>query len=92
MTEPRRVERLHADIASLTWAFMLITGTGGTDFYPNADSDAETLVVLCLVLCGALLWTYVLALFCDMATNSNPGLTYYKQVKLTLTLTLNPKP
>ena len=60
-------------LASLTWALMLITGTGGTDYYPSSDSDAETIVVCAMVLCGALLWTYVLALFCDMATNSAPA-------------------
>merc|ERR1712185_491650 len=59
---------------------MLITGTGGTDFYPSSASDAETIVVCALVLCGALLWTYVLALFCNMATNSNPGLTQFRQL------------
>ena len=67
-------------LASLTWALMLITGTGGTDYYPSSDSDAETVVVCIMVLCGALLWTYVLALFCDMATNSNPGLTQFRQL------------
>ena len=70
----------HRYVASLTWALMLITGTGGTDYYPSADSDGETMVVCAMVLCGALLWTYVLALFCDMATNSNPGLTQFKQL------------
>lgn len=58
----------------------LITGTGGTDYYPSADSDVETLIVCLMVICGALLWTYVLALFCDMATNSNPGLTQFRQL------------
>ena len=67
-------------IASFTWALMLITGTGGTDYYPSSASDGETLVVCVLVVCGALLWTYVLALFCDMATNSNPGLTQFRQL------------
>ena len=41
---------------------------------------AQTVLVMILVLCGALLWTYVLALFCDMATNSNPGLTQFRQL------------
>ena len=67
-------------VASFTWATLLITGTGGTDYYPNPQSNSETIVVFLLVVCGALLWTYVLALFCDMATNSNPGLTQFHQL------------
>ena len=76
-------------LASLTWALMLITGTGGTDYYPSSDSDAETIVVCAMVLCGALLWTYVLALFCDMATNSNPGLTQFRQLLDGLNIFIN---
>ena len=52
---------------------MIITGTGGTDFYPSAQSDVETLIVTILLLSGAFAWTYVLALFCDMTTNGNPS-------------------
>ena len=58
---------------------MIITGTGGTDFYPSSESSTETLVVTILVLLGAFTWTYVLALFCDMATNANPALTDFRQ-------------
>ena len=36
---------------------MVITGTGGTDFYPSAKSPSETLIVTLLVVIGALLWT-----------------------------------
>jgi len=57
-------------IASFTWSIMIITGTGGTDFYPSSDSDGENMVVTLLVIVGALIWTQVLAKFCDMATNS----------------------
>ena len=39
---------------------MVITGTGGTDFYPSSLSNAETLIVVSLVIFGALLWTQVL--------------------------------
>ena len=67
-------------IASLTWGMTIITGTGGTDFYPSPTSTGETLVVLVLVLVGALVWTYVLALFCDMTTNANPCGTHFKQL------------
>ena len=52
---------------------------GGTDAYPSRASDPETLVVLVLVLIGAFLWTYVLAAFCDVATNSNPALIAFRQ-------------
>jgi len=66
--------------ASLSWSIMILTGTGGTDFYPSAESDTETVVVTVLVLVGALVWTRVLAMFCDVAANSNPGLTYFNQL------------
>ena len=52
-------------LAACTWAALVITGTGGTDYYPSATSDPETFIVLILVFCGAFLWTYVLAAFCD---------------------------
>ena len=66
-------------LASLAWSIMVLTGTGGTDFYPSAKSDTETLIVMLLVLYAAFLWTYVLAVFCDVATNANPGLTHFNQ-------------
>jgi L-fucose mutarotase/ribose pyranase (RbsD/FucU family) len=53
--------------------------TGGTDFYPSAASDAETLTVTGLVIIGSFIWTAVLAAFCDVATNSNPALTEFRQ-------------
>ena len=58
---------------------MVITGTGGTDNYPLASSIPETAFVTVLVFLGALLWTQVLALFCDVATNSNPAETLFRQ-------------
>ena len=48
-------------------------------FYPSSNSVSETVVVTVLVVCGALMWTYVLAKFCDVATNSDPGLTAFRQ-------------
>ena len=42
----------------------------GTDPYPSSTSDTENLIVLLLVLLGALLWTQVLASFCDIATST----------------------
>ena len=51
----------------------------GTDYYPSSASQSETLIVMFLVIIGALLWTRVLATFCDVATNSRPGLTYFHQ-------------
>lgn len=32
-------------LGAFSWSIMVITGTGGTDFYPSSDSDAETLIV-----------------------------------------------
>lgn len=66
-------------LASLAWAIMVLTGTGGTDYYPSSKSDSETFIVMLLVLFAAFLWTYVLAVFCDVSTNSNPGLTHFNQ-------------
>lgn len=67
-------------IACFSWSLMVLTGTGGTDIYPNVQSDAETVVVGAMVLIGVLLWAYVLSQFCDMATNSSPGNTEFKQL------------
>jgi hypothetical protein len=66
-------------LASFSWSVMIITGTGGTDFYPSKMSPLETLVVTSLTLLGAFIWTTVLALFCDVATNSNPAMTLLRQ-------------
>ena len=66
-------------LSSFSWSVMIITGTGGTDFYPSKMSPWETLVVTSLVLLGAFIWTTVLALFCDVATNSNPAMTLLRQ-------------
>ena len=66
-------------LAALSWAMMVITGTGGTDFYPSASSNAETIMVTLLVLSGAFIWTMVLAAFCDVATNGDPALTTFRQ-------------
>ena len=37
-------------LAALSWSVMVITGTGGTDFYPSSLSNAETLIVVTLVI------------------------------------------
>jgi len=66
-------------LAAFTWAIMVITGVGGTDFYPSSTSAGETVVVLCLVICGALLWTQILADFCDVASNGDPAGVRYHQ-------------
>ena len=60
-------------LASFSWATMVISGTGGTDFFPSKASDPETVCVTILVVIGALLWTRVLAIFCEVATNGDPG-------------------
>ena len=64
--------------AAFSWSVLVITGTGGTDHYPSNLSIEETVLVTALVLFGALIWTQVLATFCDVATNSHPGLTQYR--------------
>eukprot|EP00325_Prymnesiales_sp_UTEX-LB-985_P016985 CAMPEP_0174756766 /NCGR_PEP_ID=MMETSP1094-20130205/106921_1 /TAXON_ID=156173 /ORGANISM="Chrysochromulina brevifilum, Strain UTEX LB 985" /LENGTH=792 /DNA_ID=CAMNT_0015962677 /DNA_START=21 /DNA_END=2399 /DNA_ORIENTATION=- len=66
-------------LASFSWSVMIITGTGGTDFYPSSRSQAETTVVLLLNFIGAILWTGILADFCDVATNAGPRQTLFRQ-------------
>lgn len=67
-------------LATFTWATQLITATGGNDFYPSGStSDGETVVVMILNVLSAFLWTFVLAAFCDVATNSDPALTTFRQ-------------
>ena len=66
-------------LASFSWSTMVLTGTGGTDYHPSSASDSETLIVTVLVVLGAFIWTRVLAMFCDIATNSSPGLTAFRQ-------------
>jgi len=60
---------------------MLITGTGGTDGI-TVEGDytvSEVITLTGLVLVGALIWTDVLASFCDIATNADPLQTSYNQ-------------
>lgn len=66
-------------MSSFSWSIMVITGTGGTDFYPSIESPTETFIVTALVIVGALLWTQILAMFCDVATNGDPGMTLFRQ-------------
>ena len=54
-------------LGAFSWSIMVITGTGGTDFYPSAQSTSETALVTLMVIIGAILWTQVLAMFCDGA-------------------------
>ena len=67
-------------MSSFSWATMVMTGTGGLDGnYPSKFSHVETIIVMLLNLIGAFIWTQVLALFCDIATNSNPALIAFRQ-------------
>ena len=65
-------------LAALSWSAMIITGLGGTDYYPSQD-NVETIIVTALVVLGALMWAKVLATFCDLATNSDPSFLEYRQ-------------
>jgi len=64
---------------AFSWSAMVITGTGGTDHYPSRMSGGENAVVALLVLCGALLWGKVLSMFCDVASNSSPGVAIFRE-------------
>lgn len=66
-------------IAAFTWALMIITGIGGTDFYPSSKSTVETVIVLFLAFGGAILWTMILADFCDVASNGDPNGIKFRQ-------------
>jgi len=66
-------------IVAFYWSVMIITGSGGTDFYASQFTVAEAALVMTLVLLGAIIWTDVLASFCDIATNSDPAETEYNQ-------------
>ena len=66
-------------LAAFSWSMMILTGTGGTDFYPSSRSDAETLIVTILVVIAAFIWTTVLAAFCDVATNDNKAVIEFRQ-------------
>ena len=65
-------------LACFYWAVMVITGTGGTDFYQAAFNSTEQLFITVLVISGAVLWTYVLAVFCEVIANSNPDLSEFR--------------
>jgi len=47
--------------------------------YPSPFSNGETIVVTLMSLAAALMWTIVLASFCDIATNSNPEKIAFRQ-------------
>ena len=66
-------------LGAFTMGMMFVTGTGGTDSYPSKGRTMETIVMLFLVLLGCFLWTQILAMFCDVATNGNPDETVYQQ-------------
>ena len=66
-------------LSALSWSFQIMTGTGGTGHFPSGKSDPETLIITILNVLGAFIWTWVLALFCDVAMNANPGLTAFRQ-------------
>jgi hypothetical protein len=61
-------------VASVTFAVLLTIGAGASDNYPRVDALTETCLVLTLVLVNAVVWTKLLATFCDVATNGNPQL------------------
>jgi len=67
-------------VACLTWAMLVVTGTGGTDEFPTSTSMAENIVVTMLNLVAALFWTTVLATFCEVITHANPELSEFQQM------------
>ena len=65
--------------SSWALAVLIITGTGGSDALPAHDSTYETVCITTLLLFGAFMWTMILASFCDVASNGNPGSTNFRQ-------------
>ena len=65
-------------IGCTTWSLLLITGHGPGE-YPYPYSVAENVVIALLQLASALMWTVILAAFCDIATNSNPEAILFRQ-------------
>lgn len=66
-------------VACFYWGVMVITGTGGTDMYHGKFSMAEQICVTSLILLGGLLWTYVLAVFCEVIANSRPEISEFRK-------------
>lgn len=59
-------------VAALLWGVMVITGVGGPDFERGRFNSSEQVCVMLLVLLGSILWTYVLATFCEVVANARP--------------------
>ena len=66
-------------IACVYWGVLVITGSGGTDFQRGMFSPGEQICVTFLVLVGGYLWTYVLAVFCEVIANSRPDLSTFRR-------------
>jgi len=71
--------RFEIYLACTSWALLVITGTGGADAYPRVQDATETALVTFLVLASAVVWTNVLATFCDIVTNADPVSTKFHQ-------------
>jgi hypothetical protein len=72
-------------LAAITWALLVVTGMGGTDFYPSSPqlggSSVETLIVMIISTSAALFWTMVTAQILDVVVNGDPGETHYRQAR-----------
>lgn len=55
---PEGFDLSHFFVAAFSLAMLVITGLGGTDYYPSANRF-ETMLMTCAVLLGALIWAQV---------------------------------
>ena len=80
-TGPNGIDLTSWYLGCTTWSLLLITGHGPGE-YPFPYSVAENVTISMLQLASALMWTVILAAFCDIATNANPEAILFRQTSM----------
>ncbi len=65
-------------VAMYYWMIMLISGASGGDTNMGDMLPGEQCVMTLIVICAALLWTYVIANFVDTLANMNPQASLFR--------------
>jgi hypothetical protein len=65
--------------SAINWATMITLGIGGNEFMAGQFSTSETVVLTFVMIIGAVMWTWILSQFCDLAANSDPQEIQFKQ-------------